>query len=68
MAKKIHVATEPRKATSQSAEKWVGNSGMKRLTIDIDPELHTDLKQKAALNKTPMKDVLVRLIKDYVNL
>lgn len=66
MAKKLAVSTDRRRSTPKNAERWVGNTGLKRLTIDVEPALHTKLKRTAALQGITMKDALVDLIKDYV--
>lgn len=34
---------------------------------DIDDELHAKAKAKAALNHSSLKDVIVRLLKNYVS-
>lgn len=51
---------------NSKAEKWVGNTGMKRLTIDIEPDLHANFKSKVDAKGLNMKGVLIKFIKTYV--
>jgi hypothetical protein len=40
---------------------------MKRLTIDIEPDLHTKLKTKAAQQKTTIADMARQLLQDLAD-
>ncbi len=70
MSKKV--AISPRPAKSPDSDKWVESRIVseetaprvkpKRLTIDIDPKLHTQLKVHCAQNGTQIADLLRNLI------
>ena len=42
-------------------------SGMKQLIVEIDEDLRTDLRMVALQEKTTVKEIVTRLITEYVN-
>lgn len=70
MSKKVTIS--PRPVKSPDSDKWVESRVApedtaprvkpKRLTIDIDPELHTQLKVHCAINGIQIADLLRDLI------
>lgn len=75
MSKKISMTARPH--NKPSADKWVEQRAiepvsadvvaMKRLTIDVPAELHTQLKVFCAARGERMADVLRRLIEQEVS-
>ena len=51
---------------NKQAEKWIGNSGMKRLTIDIEPEIHNKLKAICVERENTMAYTLRRAINKFI--
>jgi len=69
MSKQIAIKARPNKAPN--ADAWVGEKGkkaekIKRLTIDIDADLHTKLRIHCFNNSTAIADLLRRLIAEEV--
>jgi hypothetical protein len=40
---------------------------MKRITIEVTPEIHAKLKAKTALKGVSIRSVLIKLIDNYIN-
>ncbi len=53
---------------NKAAEKWVGNSGMKRLLVELEPEMHTKLKSFAAEENVSMTDIIRKLVKKHLHM
>jgi predicted transcriptional regulator len=51
---------------NKKAEKWIGNSGMKRLTIDVEPEVHNKLKTICLMKDRTMAHTLRRAINKLI--
>jgi len=68
-----HIAIQARPKKPPDADAWVGDKTRrkaeksKRLTIDIDAELHTRLRIHCFNNGTAIADVLRRLIAEEVD-
>ncbi len=66
MSKKLDFKIEKKTRVPFGAEKWIGRTGLKRLTIDIDPALHAKLKKMAAVHGMSMRSMLTAFIKTQV--
>ncbi len=54
--------------TVQIDNEFVQINSLKTVQIrDMDPDLWARLKAKANIERLPVKDVLARLVRDYVN-
>ncbi len=74
MSKQIRMTARPKR--SNTADQWVETSSpiaveptgkIKRLTIDIDPELHTRLKLRCVRHDVRIADWLRGLIEDTLD-
>ncbi len=73
MSKKIQIPTRPPK--KPTADQWVENKVVlqkervkpKRLTIEIDPGLHRELKIHCASTETRIVDLIRNLISNELN-
>lgn len=52
---------------NKQAEKWIGNPGTIRLSIDLDPEMHKKLKSLATEESETMAVIVRRLIKKHLS-
>ncbi|XZE53979.1 plasmid partition protein ParG [Planctomycetaceae bacterium SH139] len=72
MSKKVAIPTRPR--SQPTVDQWVGKRNLselasstkpKRLTIDIDPNLHSELKIHCATHGICIADLVRKLIEDH---
>lgn len=67
MTKKVEISVRPPGRRVPAADAWVSTSSaaggkLKRLTIDLDPELHARFKARCAMRGTKMVAEVVAMI------
>lgn len=67
MTKKVDISVRPPVRRAPAADAWVATSSaaagkLKRLTIDLDPELHARFKARCAMRGTKMVAEVVAMI------
>lgn len=58
---------EPEPAAELETRKHGGKVKLKRLTIDLEPSLHKQLKARALEDDTTIADVARKLLRDWAN-
>ena len=74
MAKTVGISVRPSRARP-AAEAWVSSDAssrealakVKRLTVDLDPELHGRFKAHCALHQTKMVTEVVAMIRRFLD-